>query len=356
MALTPVCVEDFEQYLKASVSDFFWEYYRSGAQDEQTLRDNPLAFQRYRLRPRCLRDVSQRDTSTSILGHRLAFPVGVSPTAAHCFAHKDGEVATARGVSSVGSAMILSMWSNRTLEDVAASVPPDTPLLLQLTILRDRSRVEAAIRRAEAAGFKALVVTVDEPMLGKRNYDNGKEVDLTGIKFPQVLRSDEQFSRDQIQFSDSRTWNDILRLKELTSLPFVLKGILTAEDAVEAVRHGAAGILVSNHGGRQLDGVPATIDVLAEIVNAVRGSGVEVYLDGGVRKGTDVLKALALGARAVFIGRPALWGLAYDGANGVEKVLGILKEELSLAMALSGCSSVADITSDLIAVPSYCKL
>ncbi|XP_022091124.1 hydroxyacid oxidase 1-like [Acanthaster planci] len=356
MASTPVCVEDFEPYLKASVSDFVWRYYRSGADDEQTLRDNQRAFQRYRLRPRCLRDVSQRDTSTSILGHRLAFPVGVSPTAAHCFAHQDGEVATAKGVSSVGSAMILSMWSNRTLEDVAASVPPDTPLLHQLSIMHDRFRVEATIRRAEAAGFRALVVTVDEPMLGKRAHYQGREFDVREIRFPQILLPGERYIVDQIRFSDSRTWNDILWLKQFTSLPLVLKGILTAEDAVEAVRHGAAGILVSNHGGRQLDGVPATIDVLAEIVDAVRGSGVEVYLDGGVRKGTDVLKALALGARAVFIGRPALWGLAYDGAKGVEKVLGILKEEFSLAMALSGCSSVADITSDLISMPSYSKL
>ncbi|XP_022091120.1 hydroxyacid oxidase 1-like [Acanthaster planci] len=356
MASKPVCVEDFEPYLKANVSDFVWRYYRSGAHGEQTLRDNPRAFQRYRLRPRCLRDVSQRDTSTSILGHRLAFPVGVSPTAAHCFAHRDGEVATAKGVSSVGSAMILSMWSNRTLEDVAASVPPDTPLLLQLTILRDRSRVEAVIRRAEAAGFKALVVTVDEPMLGKRAHYQRREFGVREILFPQVLRPGERYIRDEVPFSDSRTWDVILWLKRFTSLPIVLKGILTAEDAVEAVRHGAAGILVSNHGGRQLDGVPATIDVLAEIVDAVRGSGVEVYLDGGVRKGTDVLKALALGARAVFIGRPALWGLAYDGEKGVEKVLRILKEEFSLAMALSGCSSVADITSDLISMPSYSKL
>ncbi|XP_038051622.1 hydroxyacid oxidase 1-like [Patiria miniata] len=360
MASEPVCVEDFESFLKASVADFFWEFYRCGADGEQTLRDNPLAFQRYRLRPRCLRDVSQRDTSTSILGHRLSFPVGVSPTCCHVFAHRDAEVATAKGVSSVGSAMILSMWSNRSLEDVAASVHPDTPLLLQLNMLRDRSRVEAVIKRAEKAGFKALVITSDQPMMGNRIAYSSKKVDLDpDMTFPQVLLPGERYTHkmsDEIIKDAPMTWHDILWLRRITSLPVVLKGILTAADAREAVRHGAAGILVSNHGGRQLDGVPATIDVLADIVNAVQGSNVEVYLDGGVRKGTDVLKALALGARAVFVGRPAIWGLAYDGEKGVEKVLGILKDEFTLAMALSGCSSVADITSDLIAKPPFSRM
>ncbi|XP_038051625.1 hydroxyacid oxidase 1-like [Patiria miniata] len=357
MASEPVCVEDFEPYLKASVADTTWQFFRSGADGEQTLRDNPLAFQRYRLRPRCLRDVSQRDTSASILGHRLSFPVGVSPTACHAFVHRDGEVATAKGVSNAGSAMILSMWSNRSLEDVAASVLPDTPLLLQINLIRDESRLEAVIRRAEAAGFKALVVTVDQPVVGNKLHLKGRKKDLDPT-FPQLLLPGEgTFTPEKahalVKETESLTWKDILRLRGITSLPLVLKGILTAEDAREAVKHGAAGILVSNHGGRQLDGVPATIDVLAEIVDAVRGSNVEVYLDSGVRKGTDVLKALALGARAVFVGRPAIWGLAYDGEKGVEKVLGILKEEFSRAMALCGCSSLSDMTPDLIVRMPY---
>ncbi|XP_038051630.1 hydroxyacid oxidase 1-like isoform X2 [Patiria miniata] len=268
---------------------------------------------------------------------------------------------TCKGVSNAGSAMVLSMFSNKSLEDVAASVHPDTPLLFHLNILRDRSRVEAAIRRAEAAGYKALVVTIDQPMLGNRTYirRNNKDMDPT-ITFPQVVLPGEEITREKaraiVNEPQALTWKDILWLRRITSLPVVLKGILTAEDAREAVRHGAAGILVSNHGGRQLDGVPATIDVLAEIVDAVRGSNVEVYLDGGIRKGTDVLKALALGARAVFIGRPAIWGLAYDGEKGVEQVLGILKEEFSLAMALCGCSSLSDITPDLIATMPYSKM
>ncbi|XP_038051623.1 hydroxyacid oxidase 1-like [Patiria miniata] len=357
MASEPVCVEDFEPYLKASVPDTVWQYFRSGADGEQTLRDNPLAFQRYRLRPRCLRDVSQRDTSTSILGHRLSFPVGVSPTACHASVHRDGEVATAKGVSNAGSAMILSMWSNRSLEDVAASVHPDTPLLLQINLIRNEGRLKAVIRRAEAAGFKALVVTVDQPVVGNKLHLKGGKRDLDPT-YPQLLLPGEgTFTLEKalalVKETESLTWKDILRLRGITSLPLVLKGILTAEDAREAVKHGAAGILVSNHGGRQLDGVPATIDVLAEIVDAVRGSNVEVYLDSGVRKGTDVLKALALGARAVFVGRPAIWGLAYDGEKGVEKVLGILKEEFSRAMALCGCSSLSDIKPDLIARMPY---
>ncbi|XP_038051631.1 hydroxyacid oxidase 1-like [Patiria miniata] len=360
MASEPVCVEDFEPYLKARVSDSFWHYFRSGADGEQTLRDNPLAFQRYRLLPRCLRDVSQRDTSTSILGHRLSFPVGVSPMGCHAFVHRDGEIATAKGVSNAGSAMVLSMWSNKSLEDVAASVHPDTPLLLHLNLLFDRSRMEAVIRRAEAACYKALVVTVDQPTMGNRMHlRRSIDVDPT-ITCPHILLPGEELTHEKaraiVNESKAVTWKDILWLTGITSLPVVLKGILTAEDAREAVRHGAAGILVSNHGGRQLDGVPAPIDVLAEIVNAVRGSSVEVYVDGGIRKGTDVLKALALGARAVFIGRPAIWGLAYDGEKGVEKVLGILKEEFSRAMALCGCSSLSDITPDLIATMPYSKM
>ncbi|XP_038051627.1 hydroxyacid oxidase 1-like [Patiria miniata] len=361
MASEPVCVEDFEPYLKARVSDAIWHYYRGGADGEQTLRDNPLAFQRYRLLPRCLKDVSERDTSTSILGHRVSFPVGVSPTAYHGLVHRDAEIATAKGVSNAGSAMILSMWSNRSLEDVAASVHPDTPLLLHLNILRDRSRMEAVIRRAEAAGYKAIVATVDQPMSGNRMHLRlNMDID-SNLTLPQMFLPGDEITQGRavalvFDGSQALTWKDILWLRGITSLPVVIKGILTAEDASEAVKHGAAGILVSNHGGRQLDGVPATIDVLAEIVNAVRGSNVEVYLDGGVRKGTDVLKALALGARAVFVGRPAIWGLAYDGDKGVEKVLGILKDEFSLAMALAGCSSLADITPDLIATMPHSKM
>ncbi|XP_022103594.1 hydroxyacid oxidase 1-like isoform X2 [Acanthaster planci] len=351
MVSLPLCVVAFEPYLKESLPDTVWQYFRSGADDEQTMKDNQFAFQRYRLRPRCLRDVSQRITSTSVLGHYIAFPVGVSPVAAHGFAHPDGEIATAKGVCSVGSVMIHSMWSNKRSEDVASTVQPNTPLFHQLNFLRDRSRMKEVVRKAEVAGYRALVVTVDQPIIG--NTRPAKESSLvvpSHISFPNALRPDESFCPQTAHelFDDSATWDTISWLKEITSLPIILKGILTAEDAKEAVKHGVAGILVSNHGGRQLDGTLATIDALPEVVNAVRDSSVEVYLDGGVRKGTDVLKALALGARAVFIGRPVIWGLAYDGENGVKKVLEILREEFSLAMALTGCSSVDDINPDMI--------
>ncbi|XP_071805010.1 2-Hydroxyacid oxidase 1-like isoform X2 [Asterias amurensis] len=356
MTYQPVCIADFEHYLRRNLSSPWCEYFTVGANDGQTHADNVKAFKRYRLRPRCLRDVSNRDIRSSILGHDLEFPVGVSPSACHAVVHKDGEIATAKGAASSGSAFILSVWANTSLEDVAASVPVETPLFMQLNVFADREMTMSVVRRVEATGrYRGLVVTVDQPIRGKRLSSHPimpSHLRYANIKIPENLDD-----KDVVRVYDpSFCWKDITWLKEFTSLPLILKGILTAADARMAVSHGAAGILVSNHGGRQLDGVCATIDALSEVVDAVRGSNVEVYLDGGVRNGTDVLKALALGARAVFIGRPAIWGLAYDGEAGVKKVLGILKEEFSTAMALSGCASLADITPDLVTTPSYSKL
>ncbi|XP_038060331.1 hydroxyacid oxidase 1-like [Patiria miniata] len=363
MASGPIIVQDFEQYLKTKSSEPWWQYFRSGADSEQTLADNALAFQRYRLRPRYLRDVSQRDLSISLLGHRLQLPIGVCPSSSHGMVHPEAEIATAKGVASVGSAMGLSMWSNKPLEDIAAAVAPETPLFQQLNVFCDRtsmdrltSHAEWLVKRTERAGFKGIVLTVDQPVTGNgvERRRTGPAVEPLDLTFPQFVVPGGSYldSEDRMTLDPSLTWDDLEWLRDLTSLPIVLKGILTAEDASEAVKRGVSAIWVSNHGGRQLDGAPATIDALPEVVNAVRGSNVEVYLDGGVRKGTDVLKALALGARAVFIGRPALWGLAYDGEAGVRKVLEILREELSRAMALTGCSSIADITPDLIKMPS----
>ncbi|XP_071808818.1 2-Hydroxyacid oxidase 1-like isoform X1 [Asterias amurensis] len=346
-----VCVADFELYLKQGLSVVDYGYYTDGADGEQTLRDNVKAFLRYRLRPRCLRDVSHRVTRTSILGHNIEFPVGVSPTASHGVIHKDGEKATARAAASTGTVMILSMFANTSIEDVAASVPQETLLFMQLNILVDRKMTENIIKRVIASGrYKALVVTVDQPCSGK--IQSRKKSTLPArLSLPQLVSPGESSLSAWINgniFDPAFTWADIKWLHGLTSLPIILKGILTAECAKMAASLGVAGILVSNHGGRQLDGVAATIDSLSEVVEAVKGSNVEVYLDGGVRKGTDVLKALAMGARAVFIGRPALWGLAYNGEAGVKNVLDILKDEFSLAMALTGCSSVAEITPDLV--------
>ncbi|XP_038077484.1 hydroxyacid oxidase 1-like isoform X2 [Patiria miniata] len=316
---------------------------------------------RYRLRPKLLRDVSKRDVRTSILGQEIAFPIAVSPTAMQRMAHPEGEVATARAATSLGTGVILSSWSTSSIEEVAAGCSPNGPRWFQLYVYKDRDVVRDLVRRAEKEGYTALFVTVDTPILGRRLADVRNKFALPSHLRLANFSTKQQHSSGVKSMQDSGlaayvaslidpslNWEHIEWLKSITSMPIVLKGILTAEDAKLAVQHNVDGIMVSNHGARQLDGVLATIDALPEVVEAVRGSNVEVYLDGGVRSGTDVFKAIALGARAVFIGRPSLWGLAYDGEAGVRKVLELIRDEFSLSMALSGCTSIADITPDLI--------
>ncbi|XP_025057971.1 hydroxyacid oxidase 1 isoform X2 [Alligator sinensis] len=315
---------------------------------------------RLRLYPRMLRDVSVMDLSTCVLGQNVSMPICVGATAMQCMAHLDGETATARACRSMGTGMMLSSWATSSIEEVAEAAP-DGLRWLQLYIYKDREVTKALVQRAEKAGYKGIFVTVDTPLLGKRFDDVRNRFQL-----PPYLRM-KNFETNDLAFSSEKgygensglavyvaqaidpsiQWKDVKWLRGLTSLPIVAKGILRADDAKEAVKHGVNGILVSNHGARQLDGVPATIDVLPEIVEAVVGK-VEVFLDGGVRKGTDILKALALGAKAVFIGRPIIWGLVYQGEEGAKEVLQMLKEELHLAMALSGCRSVKEIDRTLV--------
>ncbi|EMP31734.1 Hydroxyacid oxidase 1 [Chelonia mydas] len=347
MSGKPVCVGDFEQYAKRVLPKAVYDYYRSGADNQQTLADNVAAFSRLRLYPRMLRDVSVMDLSTAVLGQKISMPICVGATAMQCMAHVDGEAATARACRSLGTGMMLSSWATSTIEEVAQAAP-DGLHWLQLYIYKDREVTRSLVQRAERAGYKGIFVTVDTPLLGKRFDDVRNKFQL-----PPHLRM-KNFDTNDLAFSSEKgygensglavyvaqaidpsiKWEDITWLRGLTSLPIVAKGILRADDAREAVKHGVNGILVSNHGARQLDGVPATIDVLPEIVEAVEGKA-EVFLDGGVRKGTDVLKALALGAKAVFIGRPIIWGLVYQGEEGAKEVLQMLKEEFQLAMALS---------------------
>ncbi|XP_071785500.1 2-Hydroxyacid oxidase 1-like [Asterias amurensis] len=362
----PVCLGDFEGIARRRLTKNAFDYYQSGANDEQSLRDNVDAFQRYRLKPKLLRDVSKRDLRTTILGQEIAFPIAVAPTAMQRMAHSDGEVATAKAASSLGTGIILSSWATSTIEEVAEACTPEGLCWFQLYVYRDRNVVRDLVRRAEQAGYKALFVTVDTPMLGRRladvrnKFSLPSHLRLANFNVNAHLSSGVKHSEDSglaayvaSLIDPSLNWEHIEWLKTITSMPIVLKGILTAEDARLAVKHNISGIVVSNHGARQLDGVQATIDALSEVVEAVRGSNIEVYLDGGVRKGTDVLKALALGARAVFIGRPVLWGLAYDGEAGVKKILEIIREEFSLAMALSGCASIKDISPDLITKKNF---
>ncbi|XP_068135727.1 2-Hydroxyacid oxidase 1 [Hyperolius riggenbachi] len=367
MSGKPITVDDFEEHAKYFLKKSVYDYYRSGAEDQQTLADNVAAFSRYRLYPRVLRDVSITDLSTTILGQRVSMPICVGATAMQRMAHPDGETATVRACKALGTGMMLSSWATSTIEEVAEAAP-DSIRWMQLYIYKDRNLTKSLVKRAERQGYKGIFLTVDTPYLGRRLDDVRNRFQLPPhLRMKNFDSEDLAFSSKQGYGDDSGLavyvsqaidasikWDDIEWLKGLTSLPIVAKGILRAEDAKEAVRHGVSGILVSNHGARQLDGVPATLDVLEEVVTAVEGK-VEVYLDGGVRKGTDVLKALALGARAVFIGRPAIWGLAYQGEDGVKEVLDILREEFRLAMALTGCCSVNDIDRSLVRQNHICS-
>jgi 4-hydroxymandelate oxidase len=281
--------------------------------------------------------------------------VVVAPTAFHKLAHKDGELASVRAAGDAGTVFILSTLSNTRVEDVVAAAT--CPVWFQLYVYKDRGATEALVRRVETAGCKALVLTVDAPMLGRRERDVRNrfalppELGIENMHGYETVAKPIAESGLAAYFAElidpSLTWDAIGWLRSITKLPVLIKGIVRADDAARAVAAGAAGIVVSNHGGRQLDSSPATIEVLPRVVDAVGGRA-EVFLDGGVRRGTDVMKAVALGARAVLVGRPVLWGLAAAGRAGVAAALGVLRRELDLAMALCGCPDVASITRDLV--------
>ena len=348
---------ELEDMARAKVPRAIFDYIAGGAEDEVTLRRNREAFGRWALRPRVLRDVSKRDTKTVLLGERVSMPVCVAPTSFHAPVHPEGEVATARGTSAAETILIASTVSTKPLEEIAAAA--DAPRWFQLYVYKDRAVTEELVNRAVKAGYKALCLTADTPVLGRRERDernaftlppgfgiaNLKPAGLDGMPEVEQGSAFAQYVTDLLD--SSLTWDDVDWLKSISPLPLVVKGIMTAEDAVLAVDHGIAGIVVSNHGGRQLDSTLGSLDALPEVVAAVRGR-IEVYLDGGIRRGTDVLKALALGAKAVFVGRPVLWGLALGGADGVRAVLDELRTELDTAMALAGCATLKDIESSLV--------
>ncbi|HEY1551259.1 MAG TPA: alpha-hydroxy acid oxidase [Kofleriaceae bacterium] len=350
-------INALEAIARERVTELAWDYYSSGADDEICVRKNCEAFAKYELHHRVLVDVSRRELATTLLGERLAMPIAVAPTAFHRLAHDDGELATVRGAGDAGTLFILSTLSNTAIEDVVAAATG--PVWFQLYVYKDRGATHALVQRAEAAGARALVVTVDAPLLGRRERDVRNKFALpAGLSVRNVfadaseVRAPNGDSGLAAYFATlldpALTWDAIDWLRSITKLPVIVKGIVRADDAKRAHDHGAAAIVVSNHGGRQLDASPPTIDVLARVVDAVAGN-VEVVLDGGVRRGTDVVKAIALGARAVLVGRPILWGLAAGGRDGVAHVLAMLRRELDLAMALAGCPTVAAITRDLIA-------
>lgn len=345
MRVEPINVFDYEMLAQERMKPAYWDFFAGGSADEVTLRANVSDFARIRLRPRMLVDVSECDMRTSVLGTPVKMPILVAPTALHCLAHPEGECQTAQGTGAAGTLMIAATDATRTVEEIAQAA--SGPLWFQLYLYPTREIAARLVKRAEEAGCKAIVLTVDLSVLGKRERDR-----RNGITIPPPPFVEVNFAGIETKGHAWRsiTWDDVAWLRSITSLPILLKGILTAEDALLALEHGVAGIVVSNHGGRQLDSCVTGIEALPEIVEAVAGR-CEVYVDGGIRRGTDILKALALGARAVLVGRPVLWGLAVDGAQGVQHVLEILRDELELAMKLSGCPSLAHINRSLVKLP-----
>lgn len=338
----PVNVFDYEALAQARMAPAFWDYYQGGSDDEVTLRANRSAFERIWLYPRMLVDVSTIDMRTTLLGTPVSMPVMVAPMALHCLAHPEGECATAQGAGKANVLMAPSTTSTRSLEEIALAATG--PLWFQLYVYPSLEVAEKLVRRAEAAGYRAIVLTVDLPVLGNREKDRRNNVTIPPPPFQEAnFVGVEKDGQAWVPL----TWESLSWLRSITSLPIVIKGILTAEDALRALEYGAAGIVVSNHGGRQLDSAMPGIVALPEVVEAVNGR-CEVYMDGGIRRGTDILKALALGARAVMVGRPILWGLAVDGAEGVFQVLEILRKELKLAMALAGRPTLASIDRSLV--------
>ncbi len=358
--MEPVNLFELEAIAREKLARESYDYYASGAQDEVTLRENRAAYDRLTVACRVLVDVSRREMATTVLGQPVAMPIVVAPTAFHGLATPEGELATVRAAGAAGTVLILSTLSNTRVEEVVAAA--SGPVWFQLYVYRDRKATEGLVRRAEAAGCRALVLTVDAPLLGRRERDVRNRFRLPpGLAVANMLP--EGYGEVPMAVADSglavyfasllnpaMTWQDLAWLRSITELPVVVKGIIRPDDALRAADAGVAGIVVSNHGGRQLDTSPATIDVLPEIAGALnaRGHGMEVFVDGGVRRGTDVLKALALGARAVLVGRPVLWGLAADGEAGAAWVLRHLHDELDLAMALAGAPTLADVTGDLV--------
>ncbi|KAG9443666.1 hypothetical protein H6P81_015006 [Aristolochia fimbriata] len=349
MAGEPVNVNEFEELAREALPKMNYDYFRGGAEDQHTLRENVAAFQRITFRPRVLVDVSSIDMSTSILGYKIPAPIVIAPTGMHELAHPQGEVATARAAAASNTIMVLSFSSSRTIEEVASS--SQAVRFYQLYVSKRRDIAAALVQRAERNGFKAIVLTADTQRLGRRELDIKNKMAVPPLRNLEGLISTDVDSAGGsgieafvAQFKDSSlNWKDIEWLRSVTNLPILIKGVLTAEDARKAVEVGVEGVIVSNHGARQLDYSPATITVLEEVVQAVKGK-VPVIFDGGIRRGTDVFKALALGAKAVMVGRPVIYGLATRGEAGVVRVMQMLKDELELTMALAGCPTLKDIT------------
>lgn len=347
-------VTRFEPLARRRLSQMAYDYVRSGGADEISMRENRAAFGRLRLSPSVLVDVSQIVTRINLFGCEFESPILLAPVAYHRLYHPEGEIGTARGASAAGAGLVISTFTTTAIDEIARHA--QHPIWFQLYVQRDREFTKDMVQRAVASGCKAVCLTVDTPVLGNRygqlSFGLPKELEcvhLRGLGQGSVVPS-HKTQRKTIYdtlFDPSFNWNDLEWLRSIAGVPVLVKGVLSAEDGRRAVERGADGVIVSNHGGRNLDTVPATIDALPRVVEAVSGR-IPVMLDSGIRRGTDVLMALALGAKAVFIGRPYVYGLAAGGAKGVERVISILRDELERAMALTGRRSIAEIDASVL--------
>ncbi|WP_051603297.1 alpha-hydroxy acid oxidase [Simplicispira psychrophila] len=360
---TTASLADHERLAQQQLDANAWAYFSGGAADEITLRANRSAWDGITLQPRVLRPLAGGHTRTTLLGRTLAHPILLAPIAFQRMAHPDGELATAYAAAALGAGMVLSTQSSTALEAVAAALLSDAgrgPLWFQLYLQHDRGFTRELVQRAEAAGYEALVLTVDAPTSGARDRERRTgfrlppgiaAVNLASLVAPPLieLRPGQSALFDDL-LQQAPTWDDVIWLQSITRLPVLLKGVLHPQDALQAVALQVAGLIVSNHGGRTLDTAPATAYALPRIADAVQGA-LPLLVDGGIRRGTDVLKAMALGASAVLLGRPAIYGLAHAGAAGVAHVLRLLRDELEIAMALTGCSALAQATPALLDSP-----
>ncbi|KXH39032.1 hypothetical protein CNYM01_05511 [Colletotrichum nymphaeae SA-01] len=351
-------IRDLMELGSKKLPKMYRDYYNEGAMDLVTLKDNEEAYNRYKIMPRILVNVDNIDMSTSIFGAKVSFPLGFSPAAMHKMAHPDGELGTSRAAAKMNVCIALSSYATESMENVAAE-GAGNPYVMQLCVLRDRETTLQILKRAEASGYKAIFLSVDTPLLGRRLNEYRNNFCLPdGIEWPNLLsdgkselsgnEKDGQ-SSNRHDFDPSLDWDSAIPwLKKHTKLQLWLKGVYTPDDVALAIRHGLNGVIISNHGGRQLDGVPATLDAL-RICAPVAAGKIPIAVDGGIRRGTDIFKALALGASHCFVGRIPIWGLAYNGQEGVELALKILQYELKVAMALAGTRTIAEISRGHVA-------
>jgi 4-hydroxymandelate oxidase len=348
-------VDDYEQAARDRLDPSIYDYIAGGAGDETTLSDNRTIYDQWRFLPRAMVGVERRDLTVSVLGDTFSLPIGIAPSAFHKLVHPEGELATALAAGASGTVMCVSTMATCTLEEIAEAA--SGPLWFQTYIFKDRSFTKDLAVRARAAGYRALVLTVDTPVLGRRERDLRNHFELpAGIEMrnlilpPSVPGSYESpmVRFGQEQFDPSLTWHDVEWFVQTANMPVFIKGILHSEDVDHVEQSGGAGIIVSNHGGRQLDGAVSTLDSLPDIVAAASGKNLDILVDGGIRRGTDVVKALALGAKMVLVGRPILWGLAVDGQAGAQTVLEILRGEFDTTLALIGCPKAAELNPGFI--------